>query len=267
MRALGLQVLLSTFLAFSASGQHLSAVDVKTVELARSRYYNLEAAGFLGMTCAIDFDFTTLPRQSANEEQSRKLLQRTLFTLVLDERGRPTVEHKFPDNSTEAERQDAAWMLKLVVSLFGAPFQTWATKGLQGPIPSFDSSIERVAVTDQGYDFSLNVPGAPVHVSTDKAYLVTRIVSVKGFVTEQPTYKPTAEGLVFAGTKTAVGPPLDVQVQINYDLGIVNIDGFFVPSSVHLKVNQNVDVSFALNECSVKKAQVVKLPPPGKKTD
>jgi hypothetical protein len=35
-----------------------------------------------------------------------------------------------------------------------------------------------------------------------------------------------------------------------------------VPSSAHLRVNQNMDVRFALDECAVKKAIVVRVNPP-----
>ena len=121
-----------------------------------------------------------------------------------------------------------------------------------------------MAKTDQGYTFSLRVPGAPVEITTDKNYLATAIVSLGGKVKEHPVYESSPDGLVFVGNDALDESHPGSQVEVRYELGSTMVDGLRVPSSARLRVNQNVDVRFALDQCSVKRATVLHVAPPQK---
>ena len=265
MKFIWLGAVVAFIVPTSILGQQLSSVEKTLADAARAKYYNLEAAGFQSLTCSVKFDFSTVPLlPSASDDPTRMLLQRTSFILVLDGKGRPSVEHHFPDGATEEAKQRASQVTNLLTSFVMGLFQTWPSKGLEGPIPPFDSQIEHVAKTDQGYTFSLRVPGAPVEVTTDKNYMATEIVSLGGKVKEHPVYAPSPEGLVFAGNDALDESHPGSQVEVRYELGSAMVDGLRVPSSARLRVNQNIDVRFALDQCSVKRATVLHVAPPQK---
>jgi hypothetical protein len=263
MRSSSLLVLSFALLSIHASGQQLSAGDRDIVEMARARYYNLEAAGFQSLRCSVKFDFSTVPLlSSASDGPTRNLLAATEFTLALDSNGRPNVEHRYPSDTSENARQQASQLTNLLTSFIVGLFQTWPTKGLQGPIPPFDSQIESVIPTDAGYTFSLRVPGAPVKVLMDKNYLVTEIVSGGGKIDERPIYVPSHEGLLFVGNDAIDNSGASGPVEVKYELETSVLDGLMVPSSARLRVNQNIDVKFALDGCSLQKAKVLHVDPP-----
>jgi hypothetical protein len=258
-----LLVLSLVLLSINASGQQLSTGDRRVAEMARARYYNLEAAGFQSLRCSVKFDFSTVPLlSSASDDPTRKLLEATEFKLALDGKGRPNIEHRYPSGASESVQQHASQVTNLLTSLIGGLFQTWPTKGLQGPIPPFESQIESISSIDTGYMFSLRVPGEPVKVLTDKSYLVTEIVSGGGKIDERPIYVPSPEGLLFVGNDATDDSGADGRVEVKYELGISVLEGLRVPSSAHLRVNQNIDVKFALDGCVLQKAKALHVGPP-----
>lgn len=246
-----------------AFGQKLSPGDAKLAETARGHYYNLQANGFDSMTCSVAFDLDTVPLiPLAADDPVRQLVSHTAFTLAIDGKGRPDVRHRFPSEAPEAQKQKAAQIIGLMTSLIGGLFQTWTSKGFQGPIPPFASEIASIKTLDNGYDFALNVPGAPVTVSLNKDFSVKQIISAHEKTHEYPTYKPSPEGLVFAGNKATDESSSSAPVKVEYQLDSAIIDGLHVPSAAHLRVNDNIDTRFSLRDCTVKKGIVLRTPPP-----
>jgi hypothetical protein len=98
----------------------------------------------------------------------------------------------------------------------------------------------------------------------DKQYLVTRITSFQGEVDEKPTFTKTPDGLVYSGTDTINESPSGDKSEIRLDIDSSVVDGLRLPSLVRLRVNDNVDVKFALAGCSVTKETVLKVGPPKK---
>ena len=140
-------------------------------------------------------------------------------------------------------------------------YQTWPSKGLFGPIPPFHTSVERVTATAQGYTFAPHVPGAPVTVTTDKNYVVTEIVSAGGTIHEHPTYTSTPDGLVYSGNDATQSTP-DNPVTVHYEQQNSLIDSLRVPSGGRVRVDKNIDLRFTLENCSVRKATVVRVGSP-----
>ena len=106
------------------------------------------------------------------------------------------------------------------------------------------------------------MPVGPVKVFLDKSYLVTEIVSAAGKIDEHPVYKSSSEGLVFVGNDGIDDSEQGGRVEVKYDLGTSVIDGLRMPSSARIRVNQNIDVKFALDGCVVQKAKVLKIDSP-----
>lgn len=146
-------------------------------------------------------------------------------------------------------------------------FQTWLSKGLQGPIPPFDSQIESVAAKERGYVLNLRMPGGPVRVFLDKDYLVTEIASADGRTDERPKYAAGTDGLILVGNDATDDSEQQGRTEVKYEIENSVLDGLRVPSYVHLRVNQNIDTRFSLDACVVKKGMVIHVnPPPSAKT-
>ena len=95
MRLPNLLMVSAALLSTSAYSQQLSPGDTKIVESVRTRYYNLSAAGFQSLKCSVKFDFTTVPLlPTASDDPTHKLIEATVFTLLLDEKGRSSVQHR-----------------------------------------------------------------------------------------------------------------------------------------------------------------------------
>lgn len=262
MRPRALIFVILTLYVSAGVAQQLSHRDKELVEAARKKYYNLSAAGFDGMKCSIQYDYATLPLMpSSAEDPVRKLLERTTFTLSIDAKGRASVDHQYPADAPEEARQQAAQLTGLMTAFASGLFHTWPTKGLQGPIPPFDSEISSAASSGDGYVFSLRIPGSPVEVKMDKDYLVTEINSLGGKVLEHPVYEPSPDGFVFVGN-TGIDQTNPTQsVEVSYHLKLSVLKGLRVPTSAHLQVKPNINTTFQLNECEVRKATVLHTAP------
>ncbi|MFY9855892.1 MAG: hypothetical protein WAK26_18645 [Terracidiphilus sp.] len=254
--------LIAGSLSMGISGQGLSASDKQIVESARSKYYNLEELGFQSATCKVNFDFSTIPSLAAEDKETTyRLLRAVRFSLNLEGKN-PSVLYSYPSGTTDTAQQRAAPTTNLLKSLATGVFQTWPTKGLRGPIPAFDSQIQGVVATNDGYVVTLKVPGGPVQVEINKDYLVRRIVSVGGKIDERPLYSPTPDGLIFSGVYVIDDSEQGGRVEVQYELENTIVDGLRLPTFVHLRVNQNIDVKFSLSDCSVERGRVLSVKPP-----
>jgi hypothetical protein len=254
--------MISILLPIGMPGQSLTAEDQKLLESARSRYYNLEERGFLSASCSVDFDFSTIPSIPVEDRDATyRLVKETRFTLNLD-RKNPTVSFSYPMGASDSARRHADPLAGLLRSLVFGLFQTWPSKGLHGPVPAFSSQIESVERVEGGYKFVLKVPGGPVQIEMDKNYLVRRITSIGGKVEELPIFDSTPDGLIFAGNVATDDSEVGGRVQVRYEFANSMVDGFRLPSSVRLRVNQNIDVRYSLTDCSVQKGTVIRATAP-----
>ena len=241
------------------SAQQLAAAQKQIADAARARYYSLSSEGFQSLTGSIEFDWATVPLVSPMDAASTLAAMKSMqFALTIDDKGRPKLDHTFTSPLPQKDKQAAFQQTSLLDSLVLGLFQTWPTKGLAGPIPPFNSSIESVEHSADGFVFSLRVPGGPVEILTDKNYLVTKITSVGGKLEEHPIYSPSAKGLLFTGN-TALDSRQTPPVEVSYILGSAEVDGFTVPSSVRLKVNSNIDVRYKLTSCKATRSEVLHL--------
>jgi hypothetical protein len=258
LRSLSCGLIIVVVLAVRAAGQTLSDQDKQILALARARYYSLAGHGFQSVTCSVSFDFPTVP--AVGPDQGRALAESAHFTLKFDGKG-PTVEHTFPAGTDAAGEQQAAPLVGVLTALVEGVFQTWPTKGFQGPIPPFDSEIESVSPTAAGYELVLRVPGGPVKMEMDKSYLVKEIISNGGKIDEHPVYTPTPDGLVYSANTARDELDQGEVSNISYELGNAEDDGLLLPTSVRIRVNQNIDTRFSLTGCKVERATVIQVSP------
>lgn len=256
-----LAFLAAALLPLGLTGQQLSTLEKAIVNSARAKYYNLELHGLESFTCAVDFDFATIPYlPGSDREADGKLLQATAFQIKLDRNG-PTVQHTYPTSSTNEEQTRVAPMTNLLSSLASGLFQTWPSKGIHGPIPAFDSQIDGAETVATGYIVKLHGAGKNARIELDKNYLATRIVTFNGTVDETPIYKMTADGLIFTGNTARDSSNPGSPVVVHYDIENALVDGLELPELIHLQVNQNIKMSFTLDKCAVSKGIVVNVKP------
>jgi hypothetical protein len=178
------------------------------------------------------------------------------------ERKGPVITHSYPDGTTSIVEAGVANVVDWMTSIVNGFFLSWPAKAVYGPIPPFDSQIEKVTPTPNGYQVILNVSGGPVTVEFDKQFLVTRVVSIHGMVDERPSFTETPDGLVYSGTHTFNANPQGEKSDVRFDIDSAIVDGMRLPSSVRVRVNDNVDVRFALSGCTVAKGTLVRVVPP-----
>jgi hypothetical protein len=146
------RILILTVLAGVGASQclgQLTTEDHAILTAARAKYYNLELAGFESLTCSIQYDLSTVPLlPQAKDNAIYKLIAATKFTVKLADKDKPTVTHAYAANSDAAIVAQAATVTKVMEDFVTGAFQTWLSKGLQGPIPPFDNWIERVEKKD-----------------------------------------------------------------------------------------------------------------------
>lgn len=241
----------------------LSHEEKSILDAARERYYNPDKLGLVSFRCGVEFDLSTVPITllPAEDVADRTLLKGSEIIVKYERRG-PTVSHSYPPGTSSISETNLTPLMNWMTSIVQGFFLTWPSKALQGPIPPFDSQIESVAHTQEGYSIVLRVPGGPVQVFTDNQYLVTKIVSVGGNVVETPTYSVTPDGLLYSGTHVINHDPQGGTSDIRLEIESSTSDGFRLPSSVRLRVDNTVDVRFALTKCSVEKGMVLQVSPP-----
>ncbi|MGA9464766.1 MAG: hypothetical protein WBV28_18395 [Terracidiphilus sp.] len=255
---------MSLLLAIGASAQSLTPGENSILKAAREKYYSLESKGFASASCTANFDFNTIPSlPSADPAADRKLLEKTIFSLNLGGtvRSPVTVKVRYPKEATDKEIERAVGLASVLRLAVQGTFQTWGTKGLHGPLPPDDSEIESITASGRGYTILSGDPDDPIRIELDKNYLVTEIVSNGGKIDEKPVYASTADGWVYAGNLAMDDSNPNSRVMVQYELGSQVVDGLRLPSTVHLRVNKNIDVKFSLNNCIVRKGAVLRVAP------
>jgi hypothetical protein len=233
------------------------------LKAARAKYYSLEQQGFQSATCQMHFDLSTLPvLQEKDAEEDRKGLAAMHFFLHLDSRRQPWVQVVYPDGTSNDAKPFYARYAENLQSIATGFFNTWPSKGLNGPIPPFDTQVESIATTESGYSLLLRVPGGPVQLEMDKNYIVKKIFSTERNIEEKPIYASSPDGLIFAGNAMTGDMEQSGAMSVSYEIESKLVDGLHLPAAVHLQVNQTMDVRFTLSDCAVTKGKVIELKVP-----
>lgn len=236
-------------LALGASGfSGDSNKDSNFIDNARARYYSLSAHGFESMECKVKFevgDFP-LPLLPMNDRQE---MAKVVFPIVINHRG-AVIRHEMPSGLDMSEQHELEVAANWVQGLVQGTFKTWPSKGIDGPIPPYAGWLREVETTPDGYRIDATEGNRLNQIVMTKDFVVTNIVSAGGRVEEQPHYRATEAGLVYAGLSGVEKDP-GGDVHIRYDVDTAEVDGYIVPGQIHLVVTPNVDLRFNLTGCHV----------------
>jgi hypothetical protein len=232
---------------------------LKFVDAASAKYYSLTEQGLASFACDVKVDWDTVPKALLvpAEIGGREGLESTRVGVSQDLRAAAKVDHDYaPGTSTAAKLVYGPFFgwLEDVVRGF---MMTWSAKGLAGPIPT-EGNIDHVAPEAAGYRIVLVNPR--IQILSTKDYVVIEILtSGPGEeIDEHPVFTPSSQGLLFTGIR-AVDKQGDNETRIQYEVDQKIVDTLRLPHNVHLKVNDNMELRFSFENCSVERGTVVKV--------
>lgn len=249
--------------SLSLYGQRSAAVDKsKFADAARARYYSLEQQGLVSFTCDVKINWDTVPKEMLlpAEIAGRKGLEATRIKATQGVRSSAIVEHEYtPDTFALAKvAYDPffSWFSDVVRGFL----MTWGAKGLGGPIPGKDN-ISTVTSDLSGYRVVLVNPQVELLVAND--YQVTEAITSAGNETidEHLAFTASPEGLLFKRTE-ALDKQGENTTRIQYDVDYSPVDSLQLPHNVHLVVNDNINMKFSFENCSVVRGVVVEVSAP-----
>jgi hypothetical protein len=231
----------------------------KFADAARAKYYSLTDQGLVSFACDVKVDWDTVPKVMLvpAEIGGRQGLEATKVRVFQDLRTTAKVDHDYAPGTSAAAKlvydPFFGWLQDVVRGFL----MTWSAKGLAGPVPT-EENIENVASEASGYRIVLVNPG--VQLLSNKDYLVTEILTSgpDEEIDEHPVFTPSSQGLLFAGNR-AVDKEGDSETRIQYEVDQRAVDTLLLPHNVHLKVNDNMDMRFSFENCSVERGKVLKV--------
>ena len=242
-----------SLLPSSVHAQRLSPEDIKILDAARAKYYQLGRRGVGSFTCTITFDSLKLRiPDSQQSEPQRRLLQSTHLTLKVTPNG-GTLDHKYPTGMDEAAQQQVQPLIDNLGALLQNTMPSWSRKSFFGPLPIFDNQVFSFTTTPDGYLVIVQGRQQPVLFQMNRDYLLTRVTTVDGKGDSRLTFVQTLEGWILSreeGTETLAGGQT---VEAESDIETTVVGASRLPRSMHLYTNQNIDLRFTLTDCTVAK--------------
>ena len=248
--------------------QQMSPADrVAFARQVRTLYYALSDKGFNSLTCDVMLNWDTvpssimLPMNLVGKEQ----LESTRFRFTLDSRESVSFLHEYPKDTGAVRPAVYDKFIEWFSSVVKGFFMTWGAKAIGGPIPDayMVSSLE---ITSPGHRIRVNVPERQIEVLLSQKDIVTQILThAPGQeLDEHPAFTPSADGLLLSAVDATNKTGADV-THIKYDLEYQLVNGLQVPHNIHLMVNDNMDMRFSMENCSVERRVVVQVGPPASK--
>ena len=258
--------LLLTFLSPSAGHSQTPASfdKVDFVQHANSLYYRPADAGLVSFTCRVKVDWDTVPSQILlpAEIAGRKPLEETKFFVTVNAAGSPSARHEYTQAAPTWMRPAYDRLFELLSSLVSGTLQTWGTKYIHGPIPEarFVTGIEK---TDDGYAMTATNTPAQFRYVLSNDYRMREMVTKapNDEISEHTEFSDSPQGLVIT-SNDATNREGDDTTHIEYEMTYQMADGFRLPSALHLKVNDNIDMKFSFDNCSAQKGKIITVMPP-----
>lgn len=260
---LGAVVLLLAFLSpLAGHSQTPAPIDkVDFVQHASSLYYRPAAAGLVSFTCSVKVDWDTVPIQILlpSEIAGRKPLEETKFFVTVNAIGSASTRHEYTQAAPTLMRPVYDKLFELLSNLVAGTLQTWGTKYLNGPLPA-ERYITAIEKTDDGYVVTWSYAPAQFRTVLSSDYRVSEMVTKapNNEIDEHTGFSDSPQGFVLT-SNNATNRQGDEMTRIQYEMNYLMADGFRLPSALHLKVNDNIDIKFSFESCSVQKGIVVKV--------
>ncbi|HEY3990738.1 MAG TPA: hypothetical protein VGM02_15655 [Acidobacteriaceae bacterium] len=221
-------------------------------------------AGLISFTCRVNVDWDTVPIQILlpAEIAGRKPLEQTKFFVTVSVVGSPSARHEYTQDAPTWMRPAYDKLFEILSSLLSGTLQTWGTKALRGPMPEgrFLNGVEKTA---DGYVVTAADTPAQYRLMVSTDYRISEMVTKgpSGDIDEHTGFSDSPQGLVLTSNDATTkegGDTTHVQYEMTYQMA----DGFRLPNTLHLKVNDNIDMKFSFENCSVQKGIVLKVAPP-----
>ena len=251
---------LSLYLAASAGAQELStAQKAEIVKHAQPLYYSPVEHGFASITCDVKFDWDTVPKIMLVAE--RDGLENTKLRLAMKADGKSEITREYAKDTPVLMKPTYDRFFDWASSVVNGLFLTWGSKAMRSPIPT-GHYISTITADRDGYQIASNSGGAVITLSLSKDYVITRILTTGPGQTidERPNYTSSPQGLLLTDVD-ATNKTADGATHVFYDVDYLPIDTILFPNKIHLVVDNNIDMKFALENCSAKRDMVLSVRP------
>lgn len=244
----------------SADPTRSQAVEFSRV--VNSHYYALREKKLGSFTCDVRPVWETVPAAMMLPVTlvGKGQIEAARFKFTTDTRHNLSFEKEYPKDTGAIKSAVYDKFSEWFGSVVKGFFMTWGAKGMGGPLADayVASSIDE---TPTGHRIGVNVPEEQMEYVVSKDNLVTEIVTRAsgGEIDEHPGFTPSAEGMLLT-SMDAVNKQGSDTTHIRYDVDYQQVDGFQLPHRIHLMVNDNMNMRFALEACTATHAVELQLP-------
>lgn len=258
-------LLLASLTSLTGRSQTPAPIDkADFVQHANSLYYRPAEAGLVSFTCRVNVDWDTVPSQILlpAEIAGRKPLEETKFFVTVNAFGSPSVRHEYTQAAPTWMRSAYDKLFELLGNLVSGTLQTWGTKYIHGPMPE-ERYVTGVEKTDDGYVVTSSNAPAQFRDVLSSDYRMSEMVTKapNNEIDEHTGFSDSPQGLVIT-SNDATNREGEDTTHVQYEMTYQMAEGFRLPSTLHLKVNDNIDMKFAFEGCSVQKGKIITVMPP-----
>jgi len=250
------------FAGYSQSSAPIDKADF--VHHANSLYYRPAEAGLVSFTCRVHVDWDTVPSQILlpAEIAGRKPLEETKFFVAVNAVGSPSARHEYTQAAPMWMRPAYDKLFQLLSSLVSGTLQTWETKYIHGPMPEV-RYVTGVEKTDDGYVVTSSNAPAQFRDVLSSDYRMHEMVTKapNDDIDEHTVFSDSPQGWVIT-SNDGLDKTSQLTTHMKYDMTYQMADGFRLPHTLHLKVNDNIDMKFSFESCSVQKGKIITVMPP-----
>jgi hypothetical protein len=251
--------------ASGANAQNLNAAQkTEIIQHAYPLYYSPIEHGFVSIACDVKLDWDTVPYLMLAPAKLAGIgnLQAAKLRFTMDANGKPAMTSEYTKDTSPLIKPVYDKFFDWASSVVTGFFMTWGSKAMRSPIPT-GHYVTNLTLDQSGYQLTTDSGGAVIALSLSKDYVITRILTTAPGQTidERPQYTSSPQGFLFTGVdatnKTAEGT-----THVSYNVNYHPVDTIFFPDSVHLAVDNNVDMKFNLENCSAERSMVLRVSPP-----
>jgi hypothetical protein len=195
------------------------------------------------------------------ERDGREHLEQTKLRLMMNANGTPSISREYAKDTSTFVKPAYDKFFDWASSVVSGFFMTWGSKAMRSPIPT-GRYISSLIADPGGYQLASTSGPAVITLFLSKGYLITRILTTAPGQTidEHPEY--TSPPQILLKRVDATNRTTEGATHVAYEMDYLSTNTIFFPSKVHLVVDNNIDMKFALENCSVERNQVITVGPP-----
>lgn len=256
---------IAVFFPGAVWAQSSAPIDKKVfVQHVNSLYYRPAIAGLTSFSCAVKFDWDSVPASILlpAEIAGRAPLEQTKLVVTVHYPGAVSTQHELPQDTLTVMRPVYDKFFGVLSNILSGFLQTWGTKYLNGPIPE-ERFVTGVTTIQDGYVMTASNIPAQFQFSLSPDYKLKEMVTKgpDGDIDEHTIFSSSPQGFVITandGISQSGRQATHMQYEMTYQM----MQGFSVPKTVRLKVDDSIDTRFSFDNCSIQKGIVIQVSPP-----